>query len=211
MYIPKEYAITDQQAIEAFLHEHRFATLITQGITYPMATHTPMMLETNRHGKKVLRGHISKANSQWQMFEQHPDVLVSFFSGIHHYISSSWYTEPEVPTWNYLAAQVCGIIRLRSGDALWRDLEALTNCHENLYAKAPISLPTLPQHVKDQVKGIVGFEVTIDKMELSFKLSQNRTEADFTNILKQLRLNGSLTAKAMADVMEKNHGMPGPE
>jgi transcriptional regulator len=53
------------------------------------------------------------------------------------------------------------------------------------------------------MNGIVGFEIRIDKIECAFKLSQNRSEADFASIIKELRLSNEFTAMLMADEMEK--------
>jgi transcriptional regulator len=53
------------------------------------------------------------------------------------------------------------------------------------------------------MNGIVGFEISIDKIEASFKLSQNRSEEDFANIIKELRLSDKLSAQLMADTMER--------
>lgn len=52
------------------------------------------------------------------------------------------------------------------------------------------------------MKGIVGFEISIDKIEVVFKLSQNINDEDFKNIVKELRLSKQLSAILMADVME---------
>ena len=53
------------------------------------------------------------------------------------------------------------------------------------------------------MNGIVGFEISINKIEAAFKLSQNRTDEDFKNIVKQSRLGNELSASLMADVMER--------
>ena len=61
----------------------------------------------------------------------------------------------------------------------------------------------LPPSVQKQINGIVGFEISIIKIDAQFKLSQNRTEEDFKNIIDELRLSNELGAKLMADVMER--------
>jgi transcriptional regulator len=69
--------------------------------------------------------------------------------------------------------------------------------------KCPFSLETTTKSVQRQMNGIVGFEISIDKIDAAFKLSQNRSEEDFTNIIKELRLSNELSAKLMADAMER--------
>ena len=61
----------------------------------------------------------------------------------------------------------------------------------------------LPPSVQKQINGIVGFEISIIKIDAQFKLSQNRTEEDFKNIIDELQLSNELGAKLMADVMER--------
>ena len=64
----------------------------------------------------------------------------------------------------------------------------------------------LPPSVQKQINGIVGFEISIIKIDAQFKLSQNRTEEDFKNIIDELQLSNELGAKLMADVMERRKG-----
>jgi transcriptional regulator len=205
MHIPALFEITDRKIIENFIKETGLATLVSKGSASPVATHIPLELETNEKGDKVLWGHISKANPQLEEFQNKENVLAIFLSPVHHYISSSWYNHPNAPTWNYLSVQVSGRIKIIEGDKLWESVRLLTNRYEK-NMKHPVSLDTLPPSVQKQMNGIVGFEISMDKVECAFKLSQNRNQEDFANILKQLRLSKELSAQLMADVMERERG-----
>jgi transcriptional regulator len=121
---------------------------------------------------------------------------------VHSYISSSWYNHPNAPTWNYLSVHVTGKLKKVEGEKIWESVRRLTNRYEQKSAN-PVSLDTLPESVQKQMNGIVGFEISIDKVEAAFKLSQNRNDEDFQNIVKQLRLSNELSASLMADVMER--------
>lgn len=202
MHIPKLFNITDNDIIETFIKENGFATLITIGATFPNGTHIPIELETLSDGRKVLSGHISKANIQWKDFEKNNNVLVIFLSPIHNYISSSWYNQPNAPTWNYLSVHVTGKLTVLKGQQLWDSVRRLTNRYEQ-NSSNPVSLDTLPESVQRQMDGIVGFEISIEKMDAAFKLSQNRSDEDFKNIVKELRQSNTLSATLMADIMEK--------
>ncbi len=205
MHIPKMFEITDINIIEKFIKETGLATVITKGSTFPVGTHIPIELEINEAGNKVLWGHFSKANPQWQDVEKDENVLVIFLSPVHSYISSSWYNHPNAPTWNYLSVHISGTLKIIEGEKLWESVRRLTNRYEKHVAN-PVSLDTLPAQVQKQMNGIVGFEVSIDRIEAAFKLSQNRNEEDFTNIINQLRLSNELSASLMADVMERERG-----
>lgn len=121
---------------------------------------------------------------------------------MHSYISSSWYNHPNAPTWNYMSVHITGKLKVIEGDKLWESVRRLTTRYEQKFTN-PVSLDTLPESVQKQMYGIVGFEISIDKIEAAFKLSQNRNDEDFENIVKQLRLSNELSPNIMADVMER--------
>lgn len=98
MYVSKYFEIKARPEIERFIKETTLATLVSQGDKFPVATHIPLELEDNEKGETVLAGHVAKANHHWKLFESQPNVLAIFQSPVHHYISSSWYNHPNVPT-----------------------------------------------------------------------------------------------------------------
>jgi len=115
MYIPPYYENKDLSEIKKFLQENSFGILINVVDGKPWGTHIPMELETNAEGGDVLVGHIAKANPQWKHFDNNKEVLC-IFNGPHAYVSSSWYKEEEVPTWNYIAVHVYGKLELLSDE-----------------------------------------------------------------------------------------------
>lgn len=202
MHVPAYAEVTDRELMEQFIRETTLATIISSGQVYPVATHIPLELEVNESGQKALWGHVSKANPHWKIFEKNPNVLVIYLSPVHHYISSSWYKEPNAPTWNYMSVHVTGKARIITGDKLWESIRRLTAHHEKI-SENPVSLDTLPESVKLQMNGLVGFEISIEKMEGSFKLSQNRTKEDYGNIIVQLNKSNVPQARAMADILRR--------
>lgn len=202
MHTPSYYKIEDEAVIDQFIRENSFGTLISVGSPYPLATHIPIELEVNQQGKSVLWGHISKANPQWQSWATYPNVLAVFLSPVHQYISSSWYNHANVPTWNYMSVHVSGDLRIVNGDELKESLRRLTDKYE-MNSQHPVSLDSLPLSVQNQMNGVVGFEITIAHKAASFKLSQNRNDEDFKNIIFQLKNSGRPEAIRMAEIMEK--------
>ena len=55
-----------------------------------------------------LFGHVSAANPQAQGFNQGKVAALAIFSAGHSYVSSSWYEQENVSTWNYRSVQVKG-------------------------------------------------------------------------------------------------------
>lgn len=200
MHIPSHFKIEDPLIIDQFIQDHGFATLISQGSPYPLATHIPLELETLPSGIQILHGHMSKSNPQWTYFAGHPFVLAVFMSPVHQYISSSWYRHANVSTWNYLSVQVSGRIRLIEGEKLKEALRRLTHKYEK-HSEQPLEFDQLPPSVQNQMQGVAGFEIEIEKKEASFKLSQNRNEEDFANIIRELRKKENPEADKMAELM----------
>lgn len=203
MYIPKLYKQTDLDAAKQYIKENSFGVLITtQENGAPWATHIPMELRQNAEGKDILVGHISKANPQWKSFEHQTQVL-TIFSAHHSYVSSSWYNHSTtVPTWNYVAVHAYGTIKILSEDELYQSLVRLVDKYEQV-AKEPIALDKLPEKmVKRELRGIVGFEIEITEMHAKQKLSQNRHEEDYKNIINELRNLGDANSEGIADKME---------
>ncbi len=59
------------------------------------------------------------------------DVLV-MFQGPHAYISSSWYSRENVPTWNYQAVHMYGKASILEKDELIEELTIMLEKYENI-------------------------------------------------------------------------------
>jgi transcriptional regulator len=203
MYIPKHYEEKDIQEVAALIREFGFATLVSTIDGFPWATHIPLELVIDTSGKWQLYGHIARANPQWRNFEGQPDVL-AIFMGPHSYISPSWYDHRNVPTWNYKAVHVYGKAKILEGEALTDMLRALMARYESAHAQNPHSFDELPQDILDKdLRGLVGLEITVDKIEATSKLSQNRNEASYTGIMDHLKKMDAYDSKRIAEEMEK--------
>ena len=116
MYIPKYFKVTDMEEVESFIHEHGFGTVVTTKEGKPIAAHLPLQLE-KRAETYYITGHVAYGNPIWRTFDTCDDVLV-MFQGPHAYVSSSWYKDENVPTWNYQAVHLYGKARMLDVDEL---------------------------------------------------------------------------------------------
>jgi len=187
--------------IKAFIRENSFGILVSQLNGKPWATHIPMELEMDENGNDVLTAHIAKANPQWKDFERNEEVLC-IFNGPHAYVSSSWYEEEEVPTWNYVAVHVYGKLRILDEQAVMASLHRLVGRYEQ-DSEHPISLQKMSSHTLNQVKGIVGFSIAITDIQAKYKLSQNR-EQDHSKIIRELKKKKDAGSEGIAELMKKN-------
>jgi len=205
MYTPQQYKNTDQKEIKAFVAANSFGILINQFDGKPWATHIPLELDVDSDGKNILVGHIAKANPQWKYFQEDAQVLC-IFNGPHGYVSSSWYKEEEVPTWNYIAVHVYGTLKIQTEEALLASLHKLVDKYEK-DSKTPISLHEMSPQTMRQIKGVVGFEIKIEDIQATYKLSQGR-EHDHSKIISELEerdVDSIAVAKAMKSQQNKPH------
>ncbi len=202
MYIHPLNAWENQPEVLDFIRKNAFATLYTQVNGKPWATHIPVFLEGKADGKFVLHGHLAKANSQWKQLAQAEEVLV-VFQGPHAYISSSWYTHENVPTWNYLAVHVYGKARLIEGEELLHHLKTLVDQYETGRPNRVQVETMTPSYLEGQIRALVGFELEISEVHASAKLSQNRDDENYERIVQQLEQSPLASDLEVAEEMRK--------
>jgi len=201
MYIHKLNREENREKILEFLRQNEFATLVAYDGEKPVASH--LLMEIVEDGEKLfVNGHMSKANSLWKTFEKNPEVLV-IFQGPHSYISPTWYNHINVPTWNYQSVHVYGRPRILSDwDESHAILQRLVMRHE---IESAYRLETLPQDfVEKEMKGIVAFQIAVTRMEANYKLSQNRDDENYRNIVAHLDERTDDLSHEVAEAMRQN-------
>lgn len=201
MYIPDLYKNENQEDIQNFIHQNGFGILVNQTDGKLWATHIPLLLE-EKNGKQILVGHVSRENPQAESFQSNNDVL-AIFSGAHTYISSSWYDHENVPTWNYLAVHVYGKVQLHSLEETTEALKRLVNKYE-VKSEKPIRVEDLSKKTMHQARGIVSFEIEITAIEAMKKLSQNRDDKNYQNIISNLEKSNDYQSIEVAKEMRNN-------
>jgi len=200
MYISKLYREEDRAKIVEFLKQNAFATLVTYDGKKPAASHLLMEVTDNK-GNLFLNGHMSKANPLWKTFETNPEVLV-IFQGPHTYISPTWYNHVNVPTWNYQAVHLYGSPRIVAGEEYYAMLSRLVAQHEG---GTDYRVEALPQDfVEKQINGTVGFQINVTRIEANYKLSQNRNNEDYHNIIERLNEREDEMSHQVAEAMNGN-------
>ncbi|MCK1996757.1 FMN-binding negative transcriptional regulator [Psychrobacillus psychrodurans] len=201
MYTPKYFKVTNVEEIWNFVQENSFGTLITTVQEKPIATHLPMQI-IKEGDDYYITGHMAYGNPQWRTLEICENILV-MFQGPHAYISSSWYEKENVPTWNYQAVHVYGKASILSEEELKQDLTKLLQKYEK-HRKNPVLWEGLsPQLLNKELKGIVGFKIKVQEIQAAYKLSQNRNEEDYHNIINKLYEEKDLNSHKMAEVMNR--------
>lgn len=177
--------------------------LISQGPDGILANPIPFLLY-DEGDRGALRCHLSRGNPQWQALRDNPEALV-VFQGVDRYITPSWYPAKTehgkvVPTWNYAVVQARGTARIIEDSAwLLANVSALSDAHEGRRQK-PWAVTDAPEtFIAGQLKGIVGIEIAIERIEGRFKASQNRPEADRAGVADGLAHEGDANALQMRE------------
>jgi transcriptional regulator len=197
MYIPQKFALSDDET-EAALAQAGFAQLVTHDSSGFLITPLPLIYDGHS-----LVGHVSRANPHW-----HADgrESVAIFSGPQAYISPSFYaTKAEsgkvVPTWNYEVLNVYGRLVIHD-DADWvlNLVTMLTNRHEQQRRTQPWQVTDAPEsYTRAQLRGIVGIELVISKVEGKAKMSQNQPERNRTGVVAALKASDEPHDQVVAD------------
>ncbi len=203
MYIPPAFREDDLAALHALMRSESFGAMVTQQDGVPIATHLPLLLESERGAYGTLLGHMARANPQWRGFDGAQEALV-IFQGPHAYITPSWY-EPglNVPTWNYAAVHAYGRPRvIEDQAALIALLHASVQTYESGFAQ-PWNLDLPDDVLQSKLKGIVGFEMEITRLEGKFKLSQNRSEAEQARVADELQASQDTLGARVGELMSR--------
>ncbi len=207
MYIPRHNEEKRVPTLHSLMVAEPLAALVTLGSTGLFASHIPMILENDGSEFGVLKGHISRANTQWRDFVSTVDAL-AIFSGHQHYITPNWYPGTqehgkEVPTWNYVVVHAYGPLKITE-DKEWllANVAKLTEIHEALSPR-PWKISDAPaDYIESLLRGIIGVELPIRRLEGKWKVSQNRTESDRNGVidgLAKLNTPESLEMKALVE------------
>ncbi|WP_426274154.1 FMN-binding negative transcriptional regulator [Chryseobacterium sp. S-02] len=199
MFIPKLYRSEDYSLMKEIIRENSFALLISS-VDKIRATHSMMMLNEDDKENIYIETHISKANPQAKTLKNGDEVLCDFL-GAHTYISSSWYDHINVSTWNYEAVQIYGKVELMNPEELYIHLDKLTSKYEK-FQQCPMMIKNMgKEFVEKEMKGAFGLKIIPTEIFIKQKLSQNRKENDFKNIISNLE-NSDENGKKIAEKMK---------
>ena len=201
VYIPRHF-VGDEATARKLIADFPFAILVTGGAAGVHVTHLPLLLGDDG---AALIGHVARPNPHWQAFAQGTTVAV--FQGPHAFVSRGWYRDPgdNVPTWNYAAVHV-------TGRPVALDDAGARAAVERLAARfEPPGLPAIAEaKLGKLLHGIVAFRMPIERLEVKFKMSQNKP-AEVAGVIAGLEATGRHDELATARWMgESGDGLPTP-
>lgn len=183
MYVPALFKVDDDEAWQ-IVHDAGAAMLVTATQEGLASVFVPVLPSQDR---RTISFHVARANPWWRSVNEGTEVLALFLAA-SAYVSPNLYPSRSespgvVPTWNYVACEVRG--RLRVHD----DLEWTSNQVHDLTSRfeannrPPWRVEDSPaEYIGHQLTAIVGLEIEVDSIQGKAKLSQNRPEIDHDHV-----------------------------
>lgn len=204
MYNYPHYKEEDKRLVIDFMRKHPFVTIIGADANGRVeATQIPVLVD-ERDGKLFITGHIARKMDHEKAFAQNPNALL-IFTGAHTYVSGTYYTGnlQQASTWNYISIHARGELKWMDENGLIALLKRLSLHFENNNTASTTIYDNLPEEYLGKLrKAIVGFEMEVTELENVYKLSQNRDEKSYDNIVTQLKQQDG-DAKEIAALMEQ--------
>ena len=213
MYQPPHFREDRLDVQHGLIRAHPLGMLVTNGSAGLVANPLPFVLDASASSLGTLKAHLSRANVQWRDVDSGQEAL-AIFQGVDAYVTPSWYetkreTGKVVPTWNYAIVQAYGRPRIvEDPDWLMRQIGELTAAQEAAQPE-PWAVDDAPaSFIAAQLKGIVGIEIEITRIEGKWKVSQNRPEADRRGVAEGLRALEGDASGAMAELVDAKGAAP---
>ena len=196
MYVPKHFEENREEEIKRIIENYPLATLVGNTKNGIVANHIPLLLYKSFNSKKILIGHIARANKLHEELQYDDNVMVIFKSE-DAYISPNWYPtrnnkKEHVPTWNYQSVHLYGKISFNNNKKfLLKTVKELTSIFEKSKKKTDWKMNDVSsEYMSSMLREIIGFEISVSKQIAKSKLSQNREKEDVQNVIKELKNNG---------------------
>ena len=193
MYIPADFSETDDAEIRALVARHPLAVCVCVDSDGLRVNHIPTLWEGD-----ALIGHVASANPLHERIADGSDA-VFVFCGEEAYISPNWYpskadTHRAVPTWNYQVVHIRGRIYFDHSEKAKRAAIGKLTLHQErrTNGKAAWKMSDAPRDfMQTMLDHIVAFRVEITGVEAKSKVSQNKSQADFDNVLEKMTTTGA--------------------
>jgi transcriptional regulator len=214
MYHFSYFKEQDKQVIQEFIEEYPFAFMTGSFLSgAQVATQIPVLRE-ERNGELYLQGHIMRKTDHHKALMENPNALL-VFTGPSCYVSASWYSNPQIgSTWNYMSVHAAGQVQFMTDDELIAFMRKMTLKFEKGDSQSPTFYDNLPDSfLNKMMPAIVGFEIKVERLENVFKLSQNRDEQSYLNIISKLEEQGGSGARVASEMKKRKADLfpPGAE
>lgn len=203
MYRNSRYVKDDPKQVYDFIVQHPFATFVLKGDRL-LATHIPVLPDGNENQFRLF-GHISNEyNEQVRHLKDGVEALL-IFQGPYAYVSSSWYKEKNISTWDYSAVHVNAHVNIQTGNELKDSLKKLIHHFEKDQVN-PLFYEDIPEKmIEDQIPHITGFWAEPFRIEAVAKLHQGYAKEDVDLTIAHLEQSDDPLTQRLAEEIRKEH------
>ena len=181
---------------ELLVREVGFGAVFASTPDGPRVAHAPVVLSDDR---TTLQFHLARGNALTRHLGG--AIALAVVQGPDAYVSASWYAEADqVPTWNYVAIEMEGVVRKLDDAELVAQLDTLSAAHEaRVGANPPWTRAKMNPALFSKMTGaIVGFEMRIAAWRPTIKLSQNKSTDERGRVIAGVEATGH---GALAELM----------
>jgi transcriptional regulator len=204
MYTPPPFK-SDRAASLAFAEARGFGTVCAFDGRKPIASQLPFYLSAAGDGTPLALFHVARGNPLVQLADGASPWLLAV-NGADAYVSADWYVSADqVPTWLYQSVHLTGTVRKLGENELAAQVDALSAKFEGWLApKQPWTTAKMtPARLDMLKKAIVGFVMTVEEVEGSFKLNQHKSDADHMAVANALAQQGDPASRQIARAMRE--------
>lgn len=206
MHPNQAFRKTPQDRCVTFARERSFGSLAVNCESGPLISHIPFQLSDDG---TCLEAHLVRSNPVVRLLDGPVDAVIAI-SGPDAYVSPDWYgMDNQVPTWNYIAVHIRGQLRRLEESELHGILDRLSAAMEaRLAPKPPWSIDKMdPEIFQRMQRQIVPIAMSVDSVEGTFKLSQNKPDSARIAAANGIRTGSTGTETAiLADLMDRPGG-----
>lgn len=172
------YRTADAQKNLAFARRRAFGVLAVAdvGAGAPLVSHVPFLLSEDGTQAEL---HLVRSNPISRLLDT-PVAARLAVTGSDSYVSPDWYgLEDQVPTWNYVAVHLTGMLEPMPHDSLHDLLERQSAFFENLLLpKTPWRMEKLTEQTRDRLmRAIIPCRLRVESVDGTWKLAQNKPDA----------------------------------
>jgi transcriptional regulator len=187
MHHAAHFHVGDRATLVGHLRTYPFVTLAAAPDGRSLIAHAPILVREPGE-TVVIDFHLSRGNALApHIAAGFEAVMVSLAADA--YVSPNWYADrDQVPTWNYATVEAEGRVEALDEDGLIALLDDLTAQEE---VRAGVDPPWTRHKMSEgkfdrMLRGIIGARLTVERLEGTYKLSQNKGEADRDGVLTAL-------------------------
>lgn len=185
---PTFHTATDQENL-AFVRERGFGILAINSESGPLMSHVPFLVSDDG---KTVDLHLVRSNPIARSLSD-PMAARIAVSGADTYVSPDWYEVPDqVPTWNYVAVHLTGMLELRPAEELRDLLDRQSYFFEQrLLPKIPWTRDKMQAGILDKMmRMIVPCKMAVTGIDGTWKLGQNKPDAVRNAAAEQISTHG---------------------